>query len=165
MYKIAEIPNGALLLLTRPISGIRSLDNNPTLTIHLSIAMSRQGLTIAQAARSLGVSTRTVRRFIKSGKINAELAPGPFGEEYRILELPLELRKPKPIDITHGQTSSQTPIQVMDIIRELQEKNLALAAQLGVATERIRNLESEVKLLTVAKHKQPWWKRLFIRKG
>lgn len=127
--------------------------------------MSRQGLTIAQAARSLGVSTRTVRRFIKSGKIDAELALGPFGEEYRILELPPEVRKPKPIDITPGQTSSQIPIQVMDIIRELQEKNLALAAQLGIATERIRNLESEVKLLTVAKRKQPWWKRLFTRKG
>ena len=124
------------------------------MTIHLSIAMSRQALTIAEAARSLGVSSRTVRRFIKSGKIKAELVPGPFGPEYRILELPPDLRKSKPVD----NTLTQTPIQVMDIIRELQEKNLALAAQLGAATERIRNLENEVKLLTVAK--QPWWKRL-----
>ena len=123
--------------------------------------MAKQGLTIAQAARSLGVSSRTVRRFIKSGKIHAELVPGPFGEEYRIPELPLELRKSKPVD----NTPIQTPIQVMDIIRGLQEKNLALAAQLGAATERIRNLENEVKLLTAAKHKQPWWKRLFTRKG
>ena len=123
--------------------------------------MAKQGLTIAQAARSLGVSSRTVRRFIKSGKIHAELVPGPFGEEYRIPELPLELRKSKPVD----NTPIQTPIQVMDIIRELQEKNLALAAQLGAATERIRNLENEVKLLTAAKHRQPWWKRLFNRKG
>jgi len=52
----------------------------------------------------------------------------------------------------------------MDIIRELQEKNLALAAQLGVATERIRNLESEVRLLTTAKQR-PWWKRLFAIKS
>ena len=122
--------------------------------------MSRQGLTIVQAARSLGVSSRTVRRFIKSGKIHAELVSGTFGQEYRILELPTDLRKPKPVD----NTSIQTPIQVMDIVRELQEKNLALAAQLGAATERIRNLENEVKLLTVAKYKQPWWKRLFTRK-
>ena len=130
--------------------------------------MSRQGLTIAQAARSLGVSSRTVRRFIKSGKINAELIPGPFGEEYRILELPTDLHKPKPVDNTPSQSPIQTliqsPIQSMDIIiRELHEKNLSLAAQLGAATERIRNLESQVKLLTVAKQ-QPWWKRLFGRK-
>ena len=56
-YIVTKTPDGALLLLTRPVSGIRPLDNNPTLTIHLSIPMSRQGLTIAQAARSLGVST------------------------------------------------------------------------------------------------------------
>ena len=130
--------------------------------------MSRQDLTIAQAARALGVSSRTVRRFIKSGKIHAELVPGPFGEEYRILELPPELHKTKPVDNTHSQTHSQTPVQtpvqIIDIIRELQDKNLALAAQLGAATERIKRLESEVRLLTTAKQ-QPWWKRLFSKKG
>ena len=126
--------------------------------------MSRQGLTIAQAARSLGVSTRTVRRFIKSGKIDAELIPGPFGQEYRILKLPAELHKRQPIDNVSYQTPIQTPVQVMDIIRELQEKNLVLAAQLGAATERIRNLENETRLLTGAKQ-QPWWKRLFGMNG
>jgi excisionase family DNA binding protein len=125
--------------------------------------MSKQGLTIAEAARSLGVSSRTVRRYVKSGKIHAELVLGPFGQEYQILELPVEFRKSKPVDNTPsqsiGQTSGQTSVQVIDIIRELQEKNLALAAQLGVATERIRNLEKDMRLLTVAK--QPWWKKLF----
>ena len=125
--------------------------------------MSNQGLTISQTARSLGVSSRTVRRFIKSGKIHAELLPGPFGQEYRIFELPPDLRRSKPIDNTPGQTPSQTPTQVMDFVRELQERNLALAAQLGVATERIRHLENQVKLLTAGR--QPWWKRLFARKG
>jgi len=129
--------------------------------------MSRQGLTIAEAAKSLGVSSRTIRRYIKSGKIQAKLVPGPFGQEYRIPELPPGLNRPKPIDNTPyqtpGQTLTQTPVQVIDIIRELQEKNLALAAQLGVATERIRNLEKNIRLLTVAK--QPWWKRLFGKMG
>ena len=123
-------------------------------------------MTIAEAAKSLGLSTRTVRRFIKSGKIEAELIPGPFGQEYRIRELPQDLGKKKPIDNApvqgSVQTSIQSPIPVMDIIRELQEKNLALAAQLGIATERIKNLENEVKLLTVARSR-PWWKRLFTR--
>jgi excisionase family DNA binding protein len=139
-----------------------------------------ESLTIAQAAQSLGVSSRTVRRFIKSGKLNAELVPGPFGEEYRILELPAELYKSKHIDKppvqspsqphsqppiqTAVQTTIQSPIQSMDnIIRELHEKNINLAAQLGAATERIRNLEGQVRLLTGAKQ-EPWWKRLFVRK-
>jgi len=31
--------------------------------------MSNQGLSIAKAAQKLGVSTKTIRRFIKAGKI------------------------------------------------------------------------------------------------
>lgn len=124
--------------------------------------MSGQGMNISQAARTLGVSNRTIRRYIKAGRITAELVSGHFGEEYRILELPPELRQTKPIDKTHGQTPDQSLGQAIDIIRELQEKNLALAARLGAATERIRNLENQVKLLTTAK--LPWWKRLFIRR-
>ena len=130
--------------------------------------MSRQGLTIAQAAKSLGVSTRTVRRFIKSGKIDAELVDGPFGQEYRILKLPAKLHKKKPeekpVDNIPYPTPVQPPVQFIDLVRELQEKNLALAAQLGAATERIRGLERDVKLLTGARQ-QPWWKRLFGLKG
>ena len=126
--------------------------------------MSGQGLTIAQAAKSLGVSTRTVRRFIKSGKVEAELVPGPFGQEYRILKLPAKPREKKPIDNMPYPTPVQTPVQFIDMVRELQDKNLALAAQLGAATERIRSLEREVRLLTGA-GQQPWWKRLFGLKG
>jgi MerR family copper efflux transcriptional regulator len=125
--------------------------------------MSTQGLTIAEAAKSLGVSSRTVRRFIKSGKIRAELVPGPFGKEYRITELPPGLLRQKPVDDTPGQTHSQNYGQVMDMMRELQEKNLTLAAQLGAATERIRSLENQIKLLTAPM--KPWWKRLFTRRG
>ena len=126
-------------------------------------------MNISQAASTLGVSARTIRRYIKAGKIQAELVSGHFGEEYRILELPLELFQAKsegkalPLDKTPGQPPDQSLGQAMDIIRELQEKNLALAAQLGVATERVRNLENQVKLLTAAKI--PWWKRLFVKKA
>jgi excisionase family DNA binding protein len=45
---------------------------------------SGQGLTVAEAAKALGVSERTVRRQIKSGKLRAQLISGHFGEEYRI---------------------------------------------------------------------------------
>ncbi len=78
------------------------------------------------------------------------------------MELPTTFSKSRPVDKTHHQSSVQTPVQVIDIIRELQEKNLALAAQLGVTTERIRNLEEDMRLLTTAK--QPWWRKLFGKK-
>ncbi|MFH1662795.1 MAG: MerR family DNA-binding transcriptional regulator [Chloroflexota bacterium] len=125
-------------------------------------------MSISQAAEKLGVSTRTIRRYIKAGKIEAKLVTGRFGAEYRIPELPPDLLQKEPEDEkpapgqSTGETSGQPLGQAMDIIRELQGKNMALAAQLGVATERVRNLENQVKLLAAAE--LPWWKKLFTRK-
>jgi len=102
--------------------------------------MKNQGLTIAQAARTTGLSARTIRRYIKSGRISAQVIPGGHGKEFRIATIPEELTRQRTIDKQPGQT--------IDIIGELLDKNLQLAVQLGVATERIRTLESQVKLLT-----------------
>ena len=132
----------------------------------MSTPMANQAMTIAQAAEKLGISTRTVRRYIKAGRIEARLVVGPFGEEYRIDGLPEGFasahRAEAPAAGTPGRHLEHTPVQAMDIIRELQEKNLTLAAQLGAATERVRNLESQLKLLS-APRKRPWWRRIFSR--
>lgn len=69
--------------------------------------MSREEhLSIAQAAECLGVSTKTVRRWIKAGKLPAELIPGLYGPEYRIPasavpeEAPPPARKlPRPVRV------------------------------------------------------------------
>lgn len=137
--------------------------------------MSEQSFNINEAAKKLGVSTRTVRRYIKAGKIKAELVKGSFGEEYRILELPPQFDPNQPLDETRvvnrplpGQGTGS--VQSIELIRELQEKNLALAAQLGAAAERIRNLESQIKLLAPPAAEQTaveqnsqttrhWWQR------
>jgi len=47
-----------------------------------------KGLTIAQAAEALGVSRMTIRRWIREGRIKAQLIDGNHGREYRILDLP-----------------------------------------------------------------------------
>ncbi|AKG54333.1 excisionase family DNA binding protein [Dehalogenimonas sp. WBC-2] len=130
--------------------------------------MSSQNYTINQAAEKLGVSTRTIRRYIKAGKIQAFLVNGPFGEEYRIEELPDDLRKLDGLD-NHSQTAldNHDPLSaasgdMMAIFRELQEKNLALAAQLGAATERVRQMEGQLKLLTDGRPpKTPWWQKWY----
>lgn len=132
------------------------------------MSMPTQNYTINQAAEKLGVSTRTIRRYIKSGKIQAFLINGPFGEEYRIEELPDDLRKLDGLD-SHSQTAldNHDPLaaasgDMMAVFRELQEKNLALAAQLGAATERVRQMEGQLKLLTDGKPpKTPWWQKWY----
>ncbi len=146
------------------------------MAIDLSRVMRKKGMNINEAAETLGVSTRTIRRYIKSGKIQAELIVGQ--EEYRILNLPSDLEPikdeaveyEKPEDIAAAPPPAQPAydpgqaiMQSMGLVRELQEKNMNMAAQLGIATERIRNLESQLKQMKMlTAPKVPWWKKPFI---
>jgi len=137
--------------------------------------MTNQSFNINEAAKKLNVSTRTIRRYIKAGKLKAELVKGSFGDEYRILELPPQL-DPN-LDLSENENAEQdksvsktipnAASESFDLIRELQEKNLALAAQLGAAAERIRNLESQVKLLAPPlaekQTSKSFWRRWFVR--
>ncbi|MCL2707429.1 MAG: MerR family DNA-binding transcriptional regulator [Dehalococcoidia bacterium] len=137
--------------------------------------MTNQSFNINEAAKKLNVSTRTIRRYIKAGKLKAELVKGSFGDEYRILELPPQLDPNLDLDCSEGtehdksvsKITSATASESFDLIRELQEKNLALAAQLGAAAERIRNLENQVKLLAPPQKDKaavkPFWQRWFGR--
>ncbi len=110
----------------------------------------REGLTIAQAARAMRLSPKTVRRYIKQGKIPYKLVPGKYGNEYRITELPPDSIRDEALD--------KTPALAMDMIHRLEQENRNLAGMLGTAQERIRTLENQVKLLTAGK--QSWWRRL-----
>ncbi|MFQ5827502.1 MAG: hypothetical protein ACE5IA_09135, partial [Dehalococcoidia bacterium] len=47
------------------------------------------------------------------------------------------------------------------LIEDMRRENLQLAGQLGAATERIRNLEEQVKLLNAPP--RSWWRRWWRR--
>lgn len=123
--------------------------------------MSNHYYNITEAAKKLNVSTRTVRRYIKSGKIRAELINGNFGEEYRITELPSPVRS-EAISENGDEINSQQGSNHfnMQLFREFQEKNLALAAQLGAAAERIKYLEKQLKLLSAPANKLTLWTKI-----
>jgi MerR family transcriptional regulator, copper efflux regulator len=122
--------------------------------------------SISEAAELLKLSAKTIRRYIKSGKLPSIKVPTKFGEEYRVTEIPESLKQ---------EAAAQAEAQAkMDIIPaeetstkldalQLYQENMRLAAQLGAATERIRQLEGQVKLLEAPKPKPklPWWKRIF----
>ncbi len=113
------------------------------------------GYSVADAAKTLGVSTRTIRRHLKEGKLPFTKIDGQFGEEYRITELPDVPQKVDP-PITSAELSGTV---ALDMIRHLEEENRNLAGQLGAAQEKIRNLEGQLKQLP--QPKTGWWRRLF----
>jgi MerR family copper efflux transcriptional regulator len=138
---------------------------------------TEQGFTITQAAKLLGVSPKTIRRHIKDGRIPHVTVQGKYGEEYRIFDLPPVIKE-DPMDVAGQEPpAAENPPLVeetatadpnvpwaVDLINDLQKTNLQLAAQLGAAQERIRELESRVQLLAAASI-EPWWKRALKKLG
>jgi len=108
----------------------------------------RHGYTLREAAEALGVSTITIRRYIKSGKLKATLIPSKFGESYLIHDLPL-LNKP----------SSDNATPTLPLINRIEQ----LSQEVGYWKAKAEWLQERLLLLE-APHQTPkhrWWHRLF----
>jgi MerR family copper efflux transcriptional regulator len=129
--------------------------------------------SITEAAELLKLSPKTIRRYIKAGKLPSTKVPTKFGDEYRITEIPQALKEEADV-----QAESQSKVEIMPVgqpsstldAQFLYQENMRLMAQLGAATERLRQMEDKLKLLeapkaesTSAPVSRPWWKRLFGR--
>ena len=110
----------------------------------------RQGYTLREAAEALGVSTITIRRYIKSGKLKARLVTSKFGESYLIDDLPL-LNKPS------SDNATPTP----PLINRIEQ----LSQEVGYWKAKAEWLQERLLLLEAPKQttKQRWWQRLFRR--
>ena len=49
--------------------------------------------SISEAAELLNLSAKTIRRYIKAGKLPSTKVPTKFGDEYRITEIPEVLKQ------------------------------------------------------------------------
>jgi len=106
------------------------------------------GYTLREAAAALGVSTITVRRYIKSGKIKAKLVPSKFGDAYIIDDLPL---------ITNPLSDNTLSTQpLINRIEQLSQEVGYWKAKAELLQERLLLLESPKQTT-----KQTWWQRLF----
>jgi len=106
------------------------------------------GYTLREAAQALRVSTVTIRRYIKSGKLKAKLVPSKFGESYVIEDLPLSTR---PL--------SDDTQQAQPLINRIEQ----LSQEVGYWKAKAELLEQRLLLLETPKQtpKQRWWQRLF----
>jgi MerR family transcriptional regulator, copper efflux regulator len=127
--------------------------------------------SISEAAEFLKLSPKTIRRYIKAGKLPSTKVPTKFGDEYRITEIPEALKQeaimqvgsqPAADVVTQDVVTQPEEENKLDV-QMLYQENIRMAAQLGAASERIRQLEDQLKLLEAPKNpaKLPWWKRLF----
>ena len=110
--------------------------------------------TIKQAAELLGVNARTVRRYIKTGKVKARQEFGRYGLEWRITELPTIAQPPASSEISTALLA--------DLLSERDRRIEELNRMLGAAQYRIADLENQAKLLKgPGGQRVNWWRRLF----
>jgi len=111
--------------------------------------------TIKEAATIMGVSTMTIRRYIKDGKLKASLAAGKHGEEYKINAIP-EQHIPSQV--------SQSPQTERENLRRMVETLISKSDQLNIEVGywrgKYEELNNQVKLLQAPKHTKPWYRRL-----
>ena len=123
-----------------------------------------QEVTIAEAARCLGMSIDSIRRRIAKGELNAHKVPSPHGEIYMVEipedALPAETNEEK-IDSTATIDAMLKTISVLENEldarrREVQELHVLLQqAQKQLPPGKAENKAAE------APQKVSWWKKLF----
>lgn len=100
----------------------------PTVTTGQGLGAGREGwLSIAEAADHLGLAAKTIRRWVRSGKLPAELQEGRFGDEYRIRETDLE-----------ALSSARRVLEVIHV------KEPAAGAGLLALTEALRDRDAQL---------------------
>jgi excisionase family DNA binding protein len=106
--------------------------------------MQDEWFTLDKAARHLGVSTRTLRRWIHAGKLQAEMRPGPYGQQYLVpvkqlgaVELVRDVERTE-----RGREAEAIPQVVEDHLRQ---RDGAVRAELALLREEVRQAVERIE--------------------
>jgi len=135
--------------------------------------------TLAAVAERLGVSPRTARRWIREGKIHAELREGPDGPEYHVPEGQIEtaaaIRDAMPEDASLDDYLDDREGNVISLLEDLRDRLEAATEGQVSLEERLREemrdihdqLEAGIEALRHARVQEsdppteprprPWW--------
>jgi len=121
-----------------------------TTMVQYYVMSCAQGYTVKEAAEALGVSTITIRRYIKSGKLKARLTTSKFGDSYLIEDLPMIMNP-----------SSDETMATQPLINRIEQ----LSQEVGYWKARAEWLQERLLLLESPKQtpRRRWWHRLFRR--
>lgn len=114
-------------------------------------------LSLADAIKAARVSEKTLRRWIKSGRLAAELIEGPKGKEYRINAEDLDQAlkgTPKKAVSEPKPATQDTKLDTEDLaaLKALAEAQMAMIEELRHEVQQLRPLANEVRNLADQNH-------------
>jgi excisionase family DNA binding protein len=106
--------------------------------------MRDEWFSLDKAAKHLGVSTRTLRRWIHAGKLQAELRPGPYGQQYLVplkqlgaVQLVRDVER-----VERGREAAAIPQMVEDHLRERDDD---VRAEMALLREEVRRAVERIE--------------------
>jgi len=129
----------------------------------LSKGKDAESYSIAEAAKLLGLSRKTVRRRIHNGELPAKLEDGPYGPEYRIPAEAINTAQ-EIIDVVRVERPTDPWTLAMVIVQALEERDRGLQEEIvqlrQEVTELTQALESYRKVVEAPRRRWKWpWEK------
>lgn len=103
------------------------------------------GLSINEAAERLDVHPRTVRRWIKDGKLQATMINGPYGPQYKIPAEAINTAQ-HVIDVVRVERPNEPEALALAVARALEERDARLFTALhDEFTKQIDTLQEQLR--------------------
>jgi excisionase family DNA binding protein len=134
------------------------------------LLLEKEWYNIQEVAEKFGVTTMTIRRWIKKGKFpGAMMANGIFGPEYRIPAAdvyPDDVIIEKGIvEVAHTLTQEELSALLLNVLRErengLETKQDTLELKVVELSDRINVLVDKIEDMQKKQENIPWWRRWF----
>lgn len=121
--------------------------------------MDRGGhVTIAEASARLGVSEKTLRRWIRSGKIHAAKVEGPYGMQYDLADADLE-DVSTALAVVEKATPADPHALALAIAEALTRRDEQTAAAIDALRQEISDLRDELRTKPARRTLWPWQKQ------
>ena len=117
-------------------------------------------LSVPEAAQQLGVSPKTVRRWIRAGKIPAALTPGPSGHQWLISEADITRVQAAEPAKDPASSSEASPAVVTEALAHLQtDLSQQISAQHDDLLTQMTVLRQEIEALRQQQQsgQGSWW--------
>lgn len=101
--------------------------------------MQGETLTVAEAAEKLGVNDKTIRRWVKAGRLAAELADGPYGKQYRIPADALQTAQ-QALAVVTVDRGADPRVLALAVVQALEPRDAAFKADLEAMRREIDGL-------------------------